>query len=72
MSLDDLDVQLRRLPGVVAVGFIETDDLVLVEVQADADANDDLPRDATLLAVEHVDGEQGGVCLLYTSDAADE
>ena len=56
MSLDDLDVQLRRLPGVVAVGFIETDDLVLVEVQADADADDNLPRDATLLAVEHVDG----------------
>ncbi len=56
MSLDELDVQLRRLPGVVAVGFVETDDLLLVEVQAGADADDDLPRDATVLAAEHADG----------------
>jgi hypothetical protein len=56
VSLDDLELALRRLPGVVAVGFVETDDLVLVEVQAGADAYDDLPRDATLLAAEHVRG----------------
>lgn len=56
MSLDELDVQLRRLRGVVAVGFVETDDLLLVEVQADSEADDALPRDATVLAAEHSDG----------------
>ncbi len=52
MNLDDLELQLRRLPGVLAVGFVETDDLLLVEIQAGPDAFDDLPRDATLLAHE--------------------
>jgi hypothetical protein len=41
---------------VVAVGFVETDDLVVVEVQAGPDADDDLARDATVLAAEHVRG----------------
>ena len=56
VSLDALELQLRRLTGVVAVGFVETDDLVLVEVQAGPDAYDDLARDATVLAAEHVRG----------------
>jgi hypothetical protein len=56
VSLDDLELALRRLPGVVAVGFVETDDLVLVEIQAGSDAYDDLARDATVLAAEHVRG----------------
>ena len=56
MSLDELEVQLRRLPGVVAVGLVEADGLLLVEVQAGPDAYDDLPRDATVLAREHTDG----------------
>jgi hypothetical protein len=56
VSLDDLELRLRRLTGVVAVGFVETDDLVLVEVQAGPDAYDDLARDATVLAAEHVRG----------------
>ena len=56
MSLDALELQLRHLTGVVAVGFVETDDLVLVEVQAGPDAYDDLARDATVLAAEHVRG----------------
>ena len=56
VSLDQLELQLRRLTGVVAVGFVETDDLVIVEVQAGADAYDDLARDATVLAAEHVRG----------------
>lgn len=55
MSLDDLEVQLRRLPGVVAVSLVEADGLLLVEVQAGPDAYDDLPRDATVLAREHTD-----------------
>jgi hypothetical protein len=54
-QLDPLEVQLRRLPGVIAVGFVETDDLLLVEIQAGADADDDLPRTATVLAAEHSD-----------------
>jgi hypothetical protein len=56
VSLDELELQLRRLPGVVAVGFVETDDLLLVELQAGAEAYDDLARDATMLAVEHARG----------------
>jgi hypothetical protein len=56
VSLDALELQLRRLTGVVAVGFVETDDLVLIEVQAGADADDDLARDATVLAAGHVRG----------------
>jgi hypothetical protein len=56
VSLDELELRLRRLAGVVAVGFVETDDLVVVEVQADSDAYDDLARDATVLAAEYVRG----------------
>jgi hypothetical protein len=56
VSLDDLELRLRRLSGVVAVGFVETDDLVVVEIQAGPGADDDLARDATVLAVEHVRG----------------
>lgn len=54
VSLDELELALRRLTGVVAVGFVETDDLVIVEVQTGPDADDDLARDATLLAARHV------------------
>jgi hypothetical protein len=54
VSLDALELHLRRLTGVVAVGFVETEDLVLVEIQAGPDAPDDLARDATVLAAEHV------------------
>ena len=56
VSHDALELRLRRLTGVVAVGFVETDDLVVVEVQAGADAYDDLARDATVLAAEYVGG----------------
>lgn len=56
VSLDQLELQLRHLTGVVAVGFVETDDLVVVEIQAGPDADDDLARDATVLAAQHVRG----------------
>ena len=56
MSLDALELELRRLRGVVAVGFVETDDLLLVEIQADSEAYEDLPRDAVVLASEHASG----------------
>jgi hypothetical protein len=56
VSLDELDLALRRLRGVLAVGFVEADGLLLVEVQAGAEAYHDLARDATLLAAEHASG----------------
>jgi len=56
VALDQLELRVRRLTGVVAVGFVESDDLVLVEVQAGPDAYDELARDITVLASEHVRG----------------
>jgi len=54
VSLDELELQLRRLPGVVAVGFADTDDLVIVELHAGPDATDEIARNATALVSEHV------------------
>jgi hypothetical protein len=48
-GLDELELQLRQLRGVVAVGFSETPGLLVVELQAGPDADDDLARTATLL-----------------------
>ena len=56
VDLDLLELQLRRLAGVIAVGFVETDGVLVVELQAGAEAYDELARDATLLAVEHAEG----------------
>ena len=56
MSLDELEVELRKLAGVVAVAFVETDGLLLIEVQAAPDATDDLARRVTGVAVEHTGG----------------
>jgi hypothetical protein len=53
MSLDELELALRLLRGVVAVGFVETDGMLVVEIQAGADADESLPRDATMRAHEH-------------------
>jgi hypothetical protein len=48
-DLDDLELELRRLRGVVAVGFTETPGLLVVELQAGPEADDDVARAATLL-----------------------
>ena len=56
MSIDELEVELRKLAGVVAVAFVERDGLLLIEVQAAPDAPDDLARTATAVAVEHTGG----------------
>jgi hypothetical protein len=56
VNLDELELAVRKLPGVVAVGFVEGDDGLLVEVQAGPDASTDLPRDVSRLAREHVGG----------------
>jgi hypothetical protein len=50
VSLDELELELRRLRGVLAVGFVETDGLLLVELQAGPAAYPELARDATLIA----------------------
>jgi hypothetical protein len=60
VSLDDLELQLRRLPGVFAVGFAETEGFVIIELQAGPDAADEVAREATLLATKHV-GKQVAV-----------
>jgi hypothetical protein len=56
MSLDELEVELRRLAGVVAVAFVERDGLLMVEVQSAPGAPDQLARRVTEVAVEHTGG----------------
>ncbi len=56
MSLDELELELRRLRGVLAVSFVDADGVLVVELQAGADAYRDLPRDAAALAVAHASG----------------
>lgn len=50
MTLDALELELRRLDGVVAVGFSEADGLTVVEVQAGPEACTDLAREVLLRA----------------------
>jgi hypothetical protein len=55
-NLDDLELELRRLPGVRAAGFTEREDLLMVQVQVTGDrppAN--LPLQATRIAYRHSD-----------------
>jgi hypothetical protein len=56
VNLDALELEVRKLPGVLAVGFVEGDDGLLIEVQAGRDADFELPRQVTGLAAAHVDG----------------
>ena len=56
MSLDELEVELRKLPGVAAVAFVEVDGLLVIEVQSAPDAANDLARKATFVAVQHTGG----------------
>jgi hypothetical protein len=56
VSLDELELELRRLTGVVAVAFVERDGLLVVEVQSASDAPDHLGRRVTEVAVEHTGG----------------
>jgi hypothetical protein len=56
VSLDELELELRRLRGVLAVSFVDADGVLVVELQAGADAYRDLPRDAAALAVAHASG----------------
>jgi len=56
VSIDELEVELRKLQGVVAVAFVEADGLLVIEVQAAPDAPESLARTATEVAVEHSGG----------------
>jgi hypothetical protein len=56
VNVDELELALRGLPGVVAVGFTEADGVFIVELQAGAETYDELARDATVLAARHATG----------------
>jgi len=54
VSFDELEIELRRLAGVLAVGFAEADGIVVVEIQAGPDACDELAREATAEAIRRL------------------
>ncbi len=55
-QLDDLELELRKLPGVRAAGFTERDDMLLVQVQVQGDQPPaTLPQQAARIAYRHAD-----------------
>jgi hypothetical protein len=55
-NLDDLELELRKLPGVRAAGFTERDDLLVVQVQvADGTPSPSLSQQAARIAYRHAD-----------------
>lgn len=56
MNLDDLELELRKLPGVRAAGFTEADDMLLVQVQVTSDSpGPTLSQQAARIAYRHAD-----------------
>jgi hypothetical protein len=56
MSLDDLELELRKLPGVRAAGFSERDDLLVVQVQVSGgEPAGALSHEAARIAHRHAD-----------------
>ena len=54
MNVDDLELELRKLPGVRAAGFTERDDVLLIQLQVSGDAPPgNLPLQATRIAYRH-------------------
>ena len=57
-SLDDLELELRKLPGVKAAGFDERDDMLLVQLHL-GDRVDSpehpIPIEASRIVARHVD-----------------
>jgi hypothetical protein len=53
VTLDDLEIELRKLPGVRAAGFAERDDVLLVQLQVGAASEPGLPLQATRIAHRH-------------------
>ncbi len=55
-SLDDLELELRKLPGVHAAGFDELDDMLLVQLHVGPERLDNpVPVTATRIAARHSD-----------------
>jgi hypothetical protein len=55
-TLDDLELELRKLPGVHAAGFEERDDVLLIQLHAGSERGDQpLPVSATRIAARHSD-----------------
>ena len=57
-SLDDLELELRKLPGVKAAGFDEREDMLLVQLHVGdrVDAPDHpIPIDASRIVARHID-----------------
>jgi len=57
-SLDDLELELRKLPGVKAAGFDERDDMLLVRLHVGDRADSPehpLPVDASRIVARHID-----------------
>lgn len=55
-TLDDLELELRKLPGVRATGFTERDDVLLVQVHVGDEYHEPtLPLQATRIAYRHSD-----------------
>jgi hypothetical protein len=55
-TLDDLELELRRLPGVHAAGFEERDDVLLIQLHAGPERSEQpLPVAASRIAARHSD-----------------
>ncbi len=55
-NLDDLELELRKLPGVRSAGFTDTADLLVVQVQvAGGQPSSTLPQQAARIAHRHAD-----------------
>jgi hypothetical protein len=56
MNYDDLELELRKLPGVRAAGFTEADDMLVVQVQVTSDSpGASLSQQAARIAYRHAD-----------------
>jgi hypothetical protein len=56
MNVDDLELELRKLPGVRAAGFTERDDVLLIQLQVSGETPpSNLPLQATRIAYRHSD-----------------
>jgi hypothetical protein len=53
VTLNDLEIELRKLRGVRAAGFSERDDVLLVQLQVGAGSEPGLPLQATRIAHRH-------------------
>jgi hypothetical protein len=54
VNLDDLELELRKLPGVRAAGFSEREDVLLIQLQVSGESSPaNLPLQATRIAYRH-------------------